>query len=116
MVQQKPSKGICGKENESKEQNRVGKAYECTECGTTFRFQSSFLTHRKMHLREKGLSEQEAKSRSNSFIKLSRLFLDFPPAFSFVKTGWFDENDVIVMFYIGTLKPPFLKTYPRNAS
>ena len=37
--------------------------YQCTECGDTFRFQSSFLAHRKMHLREKGLTEQEAKSR-----------------------------------------------------
>jgi hypothetical protein len=37
--------------------------FQCTECGADFRFQSSFLSHRKLHLKERGLSDQEAKSR-----------------------------------------------------
>ncbi len=48
---------------EARRKGGTGPPYECTECGATFRFQSSFLSHRKLHLKERGLSDQEAKSR-----------------------------------------------------
>ncbi len=37
--------------------------YRCIECGATFRFQISLLSHRKLHLKETGLTDQEAKFR-----------------------------------------------------
>jgi hypothetical protein len=48
---------------EARRKGGTGPPYECTECGATFRFQSSFLSHRKLHLKERGLTDQEAKSR-----------------------------------------------------
>ena len=34
-----------------------------SECGSTFSFQSTFLAHKKIHLRERGISEEDAKLR-----------------------------------------------------
>ena len=37
--------------------------FQCTQCGLTFSFQSSLSTHRKTHLREENVPEEEANMR-----------------------------------------------------
>ena len=37
--------------------------FQCTQCGLTFSFQSTLSTHRKTHLREENVSEEEANMR-----------------------------------------------------
>ena len=37
--------------------------FQCTQCGRTFSFQSTLSTHRKTHLREENVTEEEANMR-----------------------------------------------------
>ncbi len=48
---------------QAEQTGRTASPYQCIDCGATFRFQISLLSHRKLHLKETGLTDQEAKSR-----------------------------------------------------